>query len=194
MELRDALLRTFVKPAWVAGPPKVERWTCPACGRGVDRTSPAWKGIWFTAEPGEVTALCSRTHRTHDRRGNPLADDAPAAGDDAVPIVAVEPGPRLDGAPRSFVALVPPHGLVFVLDAGGDTYEVRRLRRAPGASDLLGSRPAGLPSDAVGAVSVADVRFEDGLGAVRVVAELGLAVGDPPAGDALERRERPAAV
>lgn len=192
MELRDVLVRTFVRPVWVAGPPRVERWTCPACGRDVDRTSPAWKGIWFTAEPAEVTARCARTHRAHDRKGRPLPEEERPLGDDAVPIVAVDvatPG----APPSSFVALWPPHGVAFLLDADGGTYEVRRLR-ALATSDLIGPRAAALPGDVIGRVAVGDVRFEDGLGAVRVVAELGLAVGDPTAGDALEGGERSTAV
>ena len=194
MELREVLLRTFLKPVWLPGPPKVERWTCPACAREVDRVSPAWKGIWFTAEPAEVLALCSRTHGTHDRKGSPLPEDDVELGDDALPIVAVDVrGARTD-RPASFVALVPPHGIAFVLEADGLAYELRRLQRPPAPSDLVGSRAASLPADVIGRVAVDDVRFEEGLGAVRVVAELGLAVGDAPAGDALERRERAAAV
>ena len=50
------------------------------------------------------------------------------------------------------------------------------------------------PGEVIGRVPADEVRFDDGLGAVRVVAELGLAVGDPTSGDALEGGERPAAV
>ena len=193
MELREALLRTFVKPVWVAGPPKVERWTCGACGREVERVSPAWKGIWFTAEPDEVVALCARTHGQHGRKGEPLPTDEVPSGDDAVPIVAVDSGSWPDGPPASFIALMPPNGVAFVLEPDGAAYEVRRLAElAP--SDLLGARAASLPAQVLGRVAVSDVRFDEGLGAVRVVAELGLAVGDAPAGDALERGERPAPV
>lgn len=76
------LLRTFVKPVWLPGPPKVETWTCPACGRDVERTNPARHGIWVTAEPREVVALCSRTHGGHDRMGQP----PPADDDEAVEV------------------------------------------------------------------------------------------------------------
>lgn len=189
MELRDVFLRTFVRPVWMAGPPKSERWDCPACGRSVGRTSPACKGIWFTAEPAEVVALCARTHRAHDRKGHALPDDEDPVGDDAVPIVAVDPGSSPGAPPRSFVALFPPHGISFVLDAdadGGDRYELRRLRElAP--SDLVGARAARLSGAVIGRVAVEDVRFEAGLGAVRVGDEHGLTVGHAPAGDALEQ-------
>ena len=190
MRLRDVLLRTFLLPVWLPGPPKVERWTCPACGRDVARVSPAWKGIWFTAEPGELTALCSRTHGTHDRRGSPVpAADPMVSVEDGIPIVAVDPGADPAGPPASFVALLPPHGVAFVLDADAGRYELRRLRDlAP--SDLVGARAASLAGEPVGRVAVSDLTF-DGLRAVRVVAELGLAVGDAPAGDALEGGERP---
>ena len=194
MELREALLRTFVKPVWLPGPPKVERWTCPTCGREVDRVSPAWKGIWFTAEPAEVIALCSRTHGVHDRKGRPLPDDDVELGDDALPIVAVDTRDGSVDVPASFVALVPPHGVAFVREADGRGYELRRLRRAPAPSELVGARAASLPADVIGRVAVDDVLFEDGLGAVRVVAELRFAVGDPSAGDPLEGGERAAAV
>ena len=194
MELREVLLRAFLKPVWLPGPPKVERWRCPACGRDVERTSPAWKGIWFTAEPAEVLARCARTHGQHDRHGDPLPIEEVEVGDDALPIVAVEPAADPEGPPRSFVALAPPPGILFVLDADAGTYELRRLHRAPAASDLVGSKSASLPADVIGRLAVEEVRFEPGLGAVRVIAELGLAVGDPAPGDALERRERPAAV
>ena len=195
VDLRDVLLRTFVRPVWLPGPPKVERWMCPACGRDVDRVSPAWKGIWFTAEPAEVMALCARVHRQHDRRGNPLPVEELPVGDDAVPIVAVDRGG--DGhdrrPPSSFVALVPPHGVAFVLSPDGSTYELRRLAElAP--SDLVGPRAASLAGDVIGEVAVAGVRFEEGLRAVRVVAELGLAVGDATPGDAFQGGERPAPV
>lgn len=195
MALRDVLLKTFVLPVWVAGPPKVEQWTCPACAAEVDRISPAWKGVWFTAEPGEVTALCSRTHRTHDRKGQPFPVDEPLAGvEDWIPIVAVDAAPG--GPPVSFVALLPPHGVAFVLATDGDddgtAYELRRLEELA-ASDLLGPRAASLRGEVIGRVAVEEVVFDD-LRAVRVVAELGLAVGDAPAGDALEGGERPADV
>ena len=193
MELRDVLARAFVKPVWLPGPPKVERWTCPVCRRDVDRVSPAWKGIWFTAGPVEVTSLCARTHRGHDRHGRPLTADERPAGDDAVPIVAVEPASAPMMPPASFVALLPPRGVAFVLDPDGTAYELRSLRDlAP--SDLVGTRAASLSGDVIGRVAVADVRFDDELRAVRVVAELGLPVGDPTPGDTFEGGERPAPV
>ena len=197
MELRDVLLRTFVRPVWLPGPPKVERWRCPACDREVERISPAWKGIWFTAGPDEVTALCARTHRAHDRRGQPLPADEDLAGvEDWVPIVAVEPGPDHGDGPRpsSFVALLPPAGVAFVLDRTADAYVLRRLEAlAPSMLVGAGAGAQRLEGELIGRVAATGLRF-DGLRAVRVVAELGLAVGDPAAGDALEGGERPAAV
>ena len=194
MALRDVLLRTFFLPVWVPGPPKVEAWTCPTCGRDLQRVSPAQKGIWFTAGPDELLALCARTHGVHDRKGRPLAVDedalAVAEAEDWIPIVAVDAAPGGDAPPDSFVALVPPHGVAFVLDGTG--YRLRRLRDLS-PSDLVGPRAASLEGDVIGRVDVADVEF-DGLRAVRVVAELGLAVGDAPAADALQRRERTAPV
>lgn len=192
MELRDALRRTFVKPVWLPGPPKVERWTCPACDREVERVSPAWKGIWFTAEAHELTALCARIHGRHDRRGDPVVVEEPVVGDDAVPIVAVDPGPADGGPPRSFVALLPPHGVAFVLDQGAATYELRRPSELS-PSSLVGQRAATMAGEVIGRVAVADLRF-DGSRAVRVVAEAGLAVGDPTSGDAFEGGEGPAPV
>ena len=61
-------------------------------------------------------------------------------------------------------------------------------------SDLVGPRAASLPGDVIARVAVEDVRFDELLGAVSVIAELGLAVGDPTAGDALQRGEGAAAV
>ena len=170
MQLRDLLLRTLVKPVWVAGEAKIETWTCPACGRDVERTSPAWKGIWFTATPDEVTGLCSRVHRTHTRKGGPLAPtDAeahPGPGDEWVPVVAVERPTDAEGPPAAFVALVPPHGVAFVLDADAGSYELRRLRGlAP--SDLVGAHAAAaLDGERLGAVPVDAVEL-DGDTAVR---------------------------
>jgi hypothetical protein len=159
VHVREVALRAFVRPVWVAGPPRVETWTCPACRREVERVSPAWKGIWFTASDGEVTALCSRTHRTHDRAGQPLAvDDVPLA-DHQVPIVAVEADPDdRHGPPSAFVALVPPAGRSYV--RRGDEYEVRELDELS-PSDLVGSRVASLSGRIVDRVAVAEVTFDD---------------------------------
>lgn len=165
MELRELVLKTLVRPVWVAGDPKVETWACPACGRDVERVSPAWKGVWFTAGSDEVTALCARTHRTHDRKGVPVAagDDAAAEAEDWIPIVAVDG----DDRPRSFVALIPPHGTAFVLTPAGDAYEVRRLQELA-ASDLVGRRAATLPGEVVGTVGTDELQF-DGDAAVRLL-------------------------
>ena len=165
MELRDLLLRTVVRPAWVAGGPKVETWTCSACGQDVERVSPAWKGIWFAATPGEVVALCARTHRTHDRTGAPLPVEEDADGEGGVPIVAVDESD--DGAPpRSFVALVPPAGVACVLD--GDAYELRRLAELrPG--DLVGPGAAArLDGEVIGRVRVEDLDLDLDLRAIRL--------------------------
>jgi hypothetical protein len=163
VELRDVLARTLVRPAWEASGPKIETWTCRACGRRVERTSPAWKGIWFAAGPDEVVALCARVHRAHDRKGVPVAVDEEPLGDDAwVPIVAVDAG----DPPPSFVALVPPAGVAFVLD--GDAYELRRLDELrPG--DLVGPRAAArLGGDVIGRIPVASLDLDPVSCAVRL--------------------------
>ena len=129
------LAKSFVLPVWVAGDPHVERWTCPACGREVERTSPALKGIWVTAKDDERTALCARQHGAHDRKGRPLpaTDDARPPVDDVwIPLIAREDG--------SFVALVPPAGLELVPTAVGDGYRVRALDEL-NPSDLVGHAP-----------------------------------------------------
>jgi len=80
MPFTDVLARLFVRPVWMAGPPKVERWTCPVCDRAVLRTSPAVKNLWVTAAPAERVALCARQHGAHDRKGaapSPKAHRAP---------------------------------------------------------------------------------------------------------------------
>ena len=159
MALRDVLLKTLVLPVWTAGEAKVETWTCSACGREVDRISPAWKGIWFAAGPDEVVALCARTHRAHDRKGAPVAPGAPDEGEDWIPITGVD---GEGGLPRSFVALLPPTGVAFVLDPEGRAYELRRLDElAP--SDLVGTAPAtALEGEVVGSVAVDDLEFDAG--------------------------------
>jgi hypothetical protein len=130
--------RTFVRPVWVAGAPHVETWSCPACGRSIERRSPAVKGIWVTAMPSERTALCARQHGAHDRKGRVLAADEPQAvgGDDDVWIPLVVRG---DG---SCVALVPPAGLELVPVDGGRGYLVIALDEL-NPSDLVGHARTG---------------------------------------------------
>jgi hypothetical protein len=102
------------------------------CGRAVDRSSPALKGVWFTAVPAERIALCARQHGAPDRRGHPVvAGTDRTTGDVRSDVPLIE---RADGA---LVALVPPHGveLARAEDGGYDVFELDELR----PSDLVGT-------------------------------------------------------
>ncbi len=171
MSLTDVIARVFVRPLWMAGPPKVEQWTCPTCGRTVSRTSPAVKTLWVTADAAERTALCARQHGFHHRDGSALPPEERQArvrladlvvADEAerwVPVARYGDHPVSEG----FVALLAPAGLAFVAVAGGPQeigFEVHELTRLA-ASDLVGAPPAAPSGRLLGRLAAADLRFDD---------------------------------
>ena len=156
MALGRTIARWLFLPVWTAAPPKREEWTCPACGRTVWRTNPAWKGIWFVPSELELTGRCARQHGAHGRRGGELpADDGGAVWAPAVDVAEVAalggrvPVVRLDGG--RVVALLPPAGLL--LSPVGDGLEVEVLDDlAP--SDLVGGDGGHLRGRPVGRIDV----------------------------------------
>ena len=165
MALGGSVRRWVLEPVWVADPePKQESWTCPACGRAVWRTSPAWKGIWFAPVPTDLVTRCARQHAAHDRHGRPF--EAPEGVLAWAPVVGLEEQAALDdpAARRvpvvaldddgGFVALLPPAGLrvrpaaedgsgALVVEALDDLQPSDLVGRSSRAGRPLGRVPAG---------------------------------------------------